>query len=194
MAIADIVPKRKYTVEEYFELDNNSEIRHEFYEGEVFAMAGTTRNHNRLAKKITRLLDDAFEEKGCEAIMQSVKLEAINDKYYPYPDVMLVCDPTDDNSYVIKNPVLIVEVLSNSTGEYDRTFKLRRYRNIPSLDYYLLVSQYEVFVELYSRTKESQMWSYSSYENLNDIVDFSTLGYQLSLKKLYDNIIFENKA
>ncbi len=188
MKIAD----RKYTLEEYFELDKNSEVRHEFYEGEVFAMAGTTRNHNRLAKKVTRLLDDAFAEKGCEAMMESVKLEAIKDKYYPYPDVMLVCDPTDNDPHIIKNPVLIVEVLSNSTSDYDRTFKLRRYRNIASLQYYLLISQYEVFVELYARTTESQMWAYSSYEDLDEVVNLPSIGYQLSLKNVYENIVFED--
>lgn len=68
------ITDRKYTLEEYFELDKNSEVRHEFYEGEVLAMAGTIRNHNRLAKKVTRLLDDAFVEKGCEVMMERIKV------------------------------------------------------------------------------------------------------------------------
>jgi Uma2 family endonuclease len=126
--------------------------------------------------------------------MESVKLEAIKDKYYPYPDVMLVCDPTDNDPHIVKKPVLIVEVLTSSTSAYDRTFKLRRYRNIESLEYYLLVSQYEVFVELYARTTNSQMWLYSCHENIEDMIDFQSLNFQLSLKSLYENIIFEKEV
>lgn len=153
MSAAEKSEKTFYSVEEYFELEKNTETRYEFYKGEIFAMAGTTRNHNRIAKKISRLLDNAFESKGCETVVESIKLEAIINHYYPYPDVMLLCDPNDNDEYIARRPSLIVEVLSQSTMDYDQTFKFRRYRAIPTLYYYVMVSQYEPFIEVYEKQK-----------------------------------------
>ncbi len=193
MGAAEKLEKKRFTVEEYLEFEKNSDARYEFYQGDVFAMAGTTRNHNRIAKKISRLLDDAFESKGCETVLESIKLEAIINHYYPYPDVMLLCDPNDNDEYIARRPSLIVEVLSQSTMDYDRTFKFRRYRAVPTLLYYVMVSQYEPFVEVYEKQEHSQQWLYSAYEKMEDLIHFERLGFQLSLVDVYQNIVFSKK-
>jgi Uma2 family endonuclease len=134
------VEKQYLTAEEYFALEETSEIRHEFYEGEIFAMAGTTLDHNRIVGSVNDLLKAVFRPRGCETFTESVKLEAIKNTYYPYPDVMVTCHKLDlQSKYTIANPLMLVEVLSKSTTDNDRDFKLKKYKKIPSLQHYLLV-------------------------------------------------------
>jgi Uma2 family endonuclease len=189
MSAVEKIQKKYISVEEYFEMEKQSEIRHEYYDGEVFAMAGTSLNHNRIVQNIAGILRPIFRPKGCEVLLESVKLEAIKRFYYPYPDLMLTCDVDDiDAEYIIKSPTLIIEVLSKSSMARDRISKLRRYKNIPSLQYYLIVSQYEFLVELYSRVEDSTSWLYDVYENETDIINFEKLDLKLSLSDIYDRI------
>lgn len=189
MSAAEKIKKHYISVEEYFAIEEQSEIRHEYYDGEIFAMAGTSLNHNEIVQNIANYLRSIFRPKGCKVLVESVKLEAIKNFYYPYPDLMLTCDTDDINAeYIIKNPTLIVEVLSRSTMLHDRNIKLRRYKNIPSLQYYLIVSQYECLVELYSRFDDSSSWLYDVYENETDIISFEKLNLKLSLSDIYEGI------
>lgn len=189
MSAAEKVQKKYISVEEYFEMEKHSEIRHEYYDGEVFAMAGTSINHNRVVQNIAGVLRPIFRPRGCDILLESVKLEAIKHFYYPYPDLMLTCDADDmEAEYIIKKPTLIVEVLSKSSVLNDRVTKLRRYKNIPSLQYYLIVSQYEFLVELYSRVDDSTSWLYDVYEEKNDIINFNKLDLKLSLSDIYEGI------
>ena len=189
MSAAQKIEKNYISVEEYFEMEKQSEVRHEYYDGEVFAMAGTTLNHNEIVQNIAGKLRPLFRKRGCKVLLESVKLEAIKHFYYPYPDLMLTCDADDiDAEYIIKNPTLIIEVLSKSSVLNDRVRKLRRYKNIPSLQYYLIVSQYEFLVEVYSRFDDSSSWLYDVYENETDVVDFKKLDAKLSLSDIYEGI------
>lgn len=189
MSVAEKIQKKYISVEEYFEMEKHSEIRHEYYNGEVFAMAGTSINHNRIVQNLSGVLRPIFRQRGCEVLLESVKLEAIKHFYYPYPDLMLTCDTQDmDAEYIIKKPTLIVEVLSKSSVLNDRVAKLRRYKNIPSLQYYLIVSQYEFLVESYSRVDDSTSWLYDVYEDQNDIINFPKLDLKLSLSDIYEGI------
>ncbi|MBB3836365.1 Uma2 family endonuclease [Runella defluvii] len=183
--------KKHYTLEEYFELDNQSEVRYEFYEGEVFAMAGTSKNHNIITDNIQSALKRVFRPKGCDVFSESVKLEAIKNAYYPYPDVMVSCDERDkEDEYVVAYPSVLVEVLSKSTAEYDKDFKLKKYKKIPSVQYYLIVSQYECSVELYSRTDNPELWLYQTYEKLTDTISFDRLGFTLAVSTIYESVRF----
>ena len=185
--------KKHYSVEEYFELEENSEVRHEYYNGEIFAMAGTTLNHNRLVRKIGSILDRQVK-KGCEVFAENIKLEAIRDTYYPYPDVMLTCEPNDlKEKLFIRRPSLIVEVLSESTAKYDRDFKLRQYKAIRSVQYYMLVSQYEIRVELYSRLNDFQ-WQYEEFTASEQSISLDKIDINLSISDIYENISFESLA
>lgn len=183
--------KKYYSVEEYFELDNSSEIRYEFYEGEVFAMAGTTKNHNRVVRNVQDILKVYFRPKDYETFAESVKLEAIKNFYYPYPDVLLTCDPRDfEEEYIVAHPSLIVEVLSKSTADYDKDFKLKRYKKIPSLQYYLIISQYECGVEVFGRTDNDDIWTYQVFEQLEDEIHLPRLDCRFSAAAVYQNITF----
>jgi Uma2 family endonuclease len=189
MSSAEKIQKNYISVEEYFEMEKHSEIRHEYYDGDVFAMAGTSLNHNEIIQNIAGILRPIFRPKGCKVLLESVKLEAIKHFYYPYPDLMLTCDADDmDAEYIIKKPTLIIEVLSKSSVLNDRVAKLRRYKNIASLQYYLIVSQYEFLVELYSRVDDATSWLYDVYEDENDIINFPKLDLKLSLSYIYEGI------
>lgn len=189
MSAAEKIQKNYISVEEYFEMEKHSEIRHEYYDGEVFAMTGTSINYNRIVQNLSGVLRPIFRPRGCEVLLESVKLEAIKHFYYPYPDLMLTCDADDlDAEYIIKKPTLIIEVLSKSSVLNDRVAKLRRYKNIPSLQYYLIVSQYEFLVELYSRVDDATSWLYDVYEDKTDTINFPKLDLNLSLSDIYEGI------
>jgi Uma2 family endonuclease len=126
MIMGESVEKKRYTIEEYFALEETSEIRHEYFDGEIFAMAGTTLNHNRIAQNVGFSLRKS-KKSNCDIFIENVKLEAIKDFYYPYPDVMLTCNPFDlRQKNKIAHPSLIVEVVSTSTEKYDKTVKLKK--------------------------------------------------------------------
>ncbi len=188
--MGDPFEKKHYTVEEYFALEETSEIRHEFFNGEIFAMAGTTLNHSRIASNIEFALRNQRKQ-HCDVFRESVKLEAIKDFYYPYPDVMLTCNPFDlRQKNKIVHPSLIIEVLSTSTEMYDKTTKLKKYKAIPSVQYYMMVSQYEMSVELYSRVNDA-LWNYQEFTDQNAIINLENIEINLSLSDIYENIIFE---
>lgn len=133
---------RHYTPEEYFELEETSEIRHKYFEGEIFAMAGASKSHNVLAQNLAAGLRAALRGRGCQTFMEDVRLVMKENVYYVYPDVLVTCDPADRrDAYLVRHPVLIAEILSPSTAEYDRTKKFANYQKINSLRHYLLVSQ-----------------------------------------------------
>lgn len=186
------VAERKYTVSEYLEMEEKSEIRHEYYDGEVFAMADTTMNHNDIVDNVRTLLKEFFRPKGCRVFAENVKVEAIPNLYYPYPDVMLTCAPDDiSGTYVVRHPSILVEVLSKSSATYDREFKLRRYQKIPSLLYYVLVSQYECYVELFTRTDQEGIWIYQSFDTPESVISFDLLNFTMPVSAVYEGIVFE---
>ena len=180
---------KQYTVQEYFELEEVSEVRHEFYKGEVFAMAGTTLNHNDIVDNAKRHIKAHFAPKGCRVFSESVKLEVIKGTYFPYPDLMVTCHPDDVRAqYVVAHPSLIVEVLSKSTADHDRSFKWQQYQRIPSLMHYLLVSQYAYRVELYSRNVH--FWKYEVFDQPDQCLIFDHLDFELPMSVIYENIVF----
>ena len=175
--------------EEFLEFEKHGEIRYEFHNGDVFAMAGTTVVHNLLVGRMRDLIREKFAPRGCYTLTESVKLQAIKDYYYPYPDVMLTCHELGKQErYIIKNPLLIVEVLSKSTADTDKSFKWQRYRKIDSLQHYILVSQYEVLIEVFSRTDQPETWLYRSFDNLTDEIRLEDLDFTLPVGAVYDGI------
>jgi Uma2 family endonuclease len=139
------LPKKKYTLEEYLELDRNSEERYEYFDGEVFAMAGGSPNHARLSGNIYSALQSKLRGGRCEAFNSEMRLKVPLALPYRYPDASVVCgEPIFDEidgQQMLVNPVLIVEVLSPSTAAYDLIDKFSAYQSIDSFREYLLISQ-----------------------------------------------------
>ena len=189
-----LVEKKKYTYAEYLQLELDTNVRHEFWNGEVFAMAGGTGNHNRIGLKLAAALLEKFEPNGCKVFFNDVKLELQKDNYYVYPDVVLTCDKDEDDAYFVKRPMLIVKVLSKSTETYDRSVKLAQYRKIKSLRYYLLVSQTAPVVEIYGRANENELLTYDVAEGMDAIIQLPLLDFALPMSKVYEYIEFGEES
>ena len=180
----------RYTVEEYLALEERSEVRHEFYNGEIYAMAGTTTAHNLLIDNVKDILKPQVRPRGCQVYSENIKVEVIRTIYLPYPDIIVTCHPFDQrpDQYIIRQPRLLVEVLSKSTARNDRGFKWQRYRKMPSLWYYMLVDQYSMTVELFSRIEETPEWINTIYESTDDVIVLPRLNTELRMGAIYDGI------
>lgn len=181
---------RKMTVEEYFELDEQSDIRYEYYDGEVYAMSGTTFNHNDIVGNVSGAFRTFFRPRGCRVFAETVKLK-VSDICYLYPDVVVTCAAKDlSGTYIVERPSVVIEVISKSSTKRDRVFKLNQYKTIPSLQYYLIVSQAERKVELYSQVGGSDLWACNSFKSLDDVIGLEAFGFEISVREVYETIEF----
>jgi Uma2 family endonuclease len=181
---------RRMTVQEYFELDGQSDSRYEYYDGEVYAMSGTTFNHNDIVGSISSILRSIFRPRGCRAFAESVKLK-VSDICYLYPDVVVTCAAKDLSAFcIVEHPSIVVEVISKTSAKRDRVFKLNQYKSISALRYYLIVDQAESRVECYARLEGSDLWTYRLYENSGDIIRFDEFNFEMGVKAIYEDIDF----
>lgn len=178
---------RRYTVEEYFALEEKSETRHEFLDGYLITMAGASIPHNLICVNVVSAFKQALRGKPCRALMEAVQLAVGEGHHYAYPDVMISCDPADQQAErTLQAPVLLVEVLSPSTGEYDRGLKFNAYKRLPSLQHYLLVSQTSWLVEWYRR-EPNNTWSYTPLVEATDALVIPELNINLTLAEIYED-------
>ena len=183
----DLVAEKIYTVEEYFELERNSEVKHEFVEGQLIEMPGEKRIANRVAGSIYALLLQLLNHKVFEVYIQDVRLSSVRGKRYRYPDVMVVPVIDDEDEYAVHQAVLVAEILSPSTEKTDRNDKLKEYSKIPSVQYYLLISQEETVIELYRRN--GNIFEYSFYTEKTEIIDLPFFDIKLTWDDIYKNIL-----
>ncbi|MGG9961742.1 Uma2 family endonuclease [Ferruginibacter sp. SUN106] len=191
--MSSAIPKgdRKYTFAEYMAMEETSVEKHDFYHGEIFAMAGSSKSHNNIILNIAIALRTT-KKVGCDVFIDGMKLEIEKNEFYVYPDLIYTCnDNIKGSDLYVKNPSIIFEVLSDSTALYDKEVKLKYYKRIESLNYYVLVAQKEIMVEVYSRINDSQIWQYQTFENLNETIEFERLGFVLPVSVIYENIGFE---
>ncbi|WP_019948100.1 Uma2 family endonuclease [Hymenobacter aerophilus] len=184
---------RRYTVEEYFALEDTSDIRHEFYHGEIFPldspenMAGGTKRHNMLIQNCVVALRGALRGRGCSVFAENVRTAVDENQHYNYPDVVVSCAPTDNDPRTVHHPVLIVEVLSASTEARDRGWRFQQYQQLPSLQHYVLVSQRRQLVECYTR-HEDNTWLLSSVRELGQEVEITALQVKLAVAAIYEDV------
>jgi Uma2 family endonuclease len=184
-----------YTVEQYLELERQTGHKYEYENGEVFAMAGGTIRHSLLATNVASELRQFLKNKGCKAYSSDLKI-AINEEKYRYADASVICGPVEsyeENSEAAKNPVLIVEVLSDSTAAYDRGEKFRKYRQIATFQEYVLIEQQFPLVEVFYKS-ENDMWQYRAYESLDQMVRLSSIDAEISISEIYDGVVFEENS
>jgi Uma2 family endonuclease len=171
--------------EAYLELESHSPIKHEYIDGEIYAMAGTTKAHNIISLNLAFLLRTGLKGSPCQTFMADVKVNVSNQRRFFYPDLVVTCnDSDDDNAYIIEFPKVIIEVLSESTESFDRGKKFQYYRTIPSLQDYILISYQEYLVETFHRTKNDR-WLLQTYEGLEAIVHIESLGIDAPLADIY---------
>jgi Uma2 family endonuclease len=181
---------KKYTFAEYLAMEEQSADRHDFYHGELFTMAGGSKNHNSIIVNITVVLK-SYKKPGCDVFIDGMKLEIEKNEFYVYPDLLYTCnEEMKGTDLYVKNPAIIFEVISESTALYDKEVKLKYYKRLVSLNYYVLVSQKEIMVEVYSRIEDSQIWKYQTFETVNEMIEFERLGFSLPVAAIYDSIGF----
>ena len=186
------IPKTKLTPEEYLEFERKSEERHEYFGGEIFAMSGAKRNHNKIVGNLSGLIWQHLKGKRCEFYPTDMRVFVPATGLYIYPDLVVVCgEPQfqDDVFDTLLNPVLLIEVLSDSTEGYDRGKKFQHYRSIESLQEYILVSQTEARVEKYVRHGDG-FWLLSEAVGNDSEIEFSSIECTLRLAEIYDKINF----
>ncbi len=182
----------KMTPEEYLEWEAKQELRHEYIDGEILAMTGGTLPHTKIYLNFYRALYPHLRQMGCEAYVSDAKVQANKNSRYFYPDLVVTCDPDDLKAKdFIQNPKIIVEVLSPSTANYDRTKKLKYYRQIPSLQEYVLVDSEEIAVEVYRRG-EGKMWLYYEYE-AGEAIALDSIEFDCAIELLYEGVSFEKE-
>lgn len=178
---------RRYTEAEYMALEEQSDVRHEFFEGKVFAMAGGTAKHNLLIGNCYSMLRAGLRGRPCRVFFENVQLAVEAGRYYNYPDVMVTCLPADlQAERTMKAPVLLIEVLSKSTETRDRSWKFNQYKMLPSLRHYLLVSQVTCLVEWYRR-QENGEWSFTPFTLFTDEISIPELDLVLRLQDVYED-------
>ena len=170
------------TMQEYLEREKASDVRHEFIDGVMVAMAGEKRRHNRLAGRIYRLLLEKAEALDCEVAFESVKIRTLSNRIR-YPDVVISCAPGNDD-YFIDNPCFIAEVLSQSTEHTDLFIKLDEYKQLPSLERYAVISQDKRGVALFKRVNSH--WEVETFAEGE--IDIPCLQTTLSLGQIYEGI------
>lgn len=188
-------PKTFLTPEQYLEIESKAEFRSEYYNGEMFAMAGAARAHNLIAGNTSDQLRHQLRRGPCEVYQTDMRVKVNASGLYTYPDVVVACSPQflDGQEHTLLNPTLIVEVLSPSTEAYDRGLKFKLYRSIESFQDYLLVASERVDVELHTRQPDGR-WILTSADRLEDLIDLPSIGCKLSLADLYERVEFEKQG
>ncbi|MBI5470868.1 MAG: Uma2 family endonuclease [Ignavibacteriae bacterium] len=184
-------PKRYITPEEYLEIERNAKFKSEYFNGEMFAMAGGSRIHGLIATNVIGELRNQLRGRPCMVYNSDVRVHIAATGLYAYPDVSVVCGETtaEQETDVVTNPLVIVEVLSASTKDYDRGQKFEQYRKLISLREYLLISQHEPHVEQYIR-QEGAEWLFRERYDPNDVVTIAALDCTLPLREIYDKVTF----
>jgi Uma2 family endonuclease len=183
-----------FSLAEYFAQEEQADYRSEFYEGEIFAMAGGTARHNRLSGNVYIALRAALSSKPCEVFVADMRLLVKRRNLYTYPDVMATCGRLEyapGRNDTVTNPVLIVEVLSPSTEAYDRGKKFEFYRTIDSLKEYVLIDQARIYVERH-RPLGLGRWEMTAFETPTDVLALASVGAELTLADIYEGVEFDS--
>ncbi len=184
--------KRYYSPEEYLEMEIVSPERHEYIDGQIIPMAGGTPNHNQITLNLSAALNFALKRQSDRVFVTDQRLWIAQKRIHTYPDIMVVAGKlsfSEGRKDTITNPAIIAEVLSNSTKSYDRDEKFSAYRTLATFKEYILIDQYKVHVEQYTKTDENK-WLFSEYDDENHILSLASLSFQISLADIYDKVDF----
>lgn len=186
MAVAKRAPY--VSVAEYLAYEKDSPIKHEYVDGQLFAMAGTSANHNRIAGNLFNRLGEHLADSPCEPFIADIKVMASETLFY-YPDVVVACDPPEADPYVRREPILVVEVSSPSTERIDRNEKLTAYKRIKSLKEIILIAQDHVRIVVFRR--QGDFWQSELLTSLNDELQLQSVDLTLSVAQVYRRVKFE---
>jgi len=188
--------KQKISVAEYLEMENTSLEKHEYYKGEVFAMAGAKVPHNIIARNLLVALTQKLKDKPCQPFNSDMRIHVEQNTLFTYPDISVICGDIitlNNDDYNVLNPSAIIEVLSNSTKNYDRGEKFKLYRDIPMLKEYILVDSESVNVEAF-RLNTSNHWELEEYLKDSELLQIHVINTSLLLSEIYEGTDLLQKA
>jgi Uma2 family endonuclease len=185
--------KKYYTPEEYLTLEEKATDKHEYRDGEIVVMPGGTTNHNQIAGNFYKRFPLNIQKQDYYVYMNDVRLWIPQYRLYTYPDVMVIKGkPIYEGKGItnVTNPLIIVEVLSRSTRDYDRTDKFEFYRSIPEFQEYILIDQYRFYATQYFKQGDGK-WIFSDYKGEESLLKLASDEFGISLKDLYARVDFE---
>lgn len=180
--------KNKLTIEEYLQWEKEGREKHEFYRGEIFAMAGAGSRHNIIFKNLFRDISSQLKGKPCQPYGSDLRIHIPENSLFTYPDISVICgdlvsSDEDENSFI--RPAVIIEILSPSTQSYDRGEKFRFYRDIPTLKEYIMVDSESVSIEAF-RTNDRGHWELQEYKTATGNMDIATVNISLLISDIYE--------
>jgi Uma2 family endonuclease len=178
---------------EYLAMERKAEVKSEYYKGELFAMAGASRIHNLITTNIVRWLGNELLERPCSVYSSDMKVKTNEIDKYTYPDIVITCEEEkfeDKEEDILLNPMVIIEILSDSTEAYDRGKKFSHYQYINSFIEYILVSQDTYKVEKFIRQQDNK-WLYEEFHNNDDSLTIESINCELPLHEIYRKLEFE---
>ncbi len=189
-------PRQHVTPAEYLALEREAATRSEYADGHIFAMAGASRQHNLITANVIRELGTQLRHKPCEVYPSDMRVKVSSTGLYTYPDVVVVCEEPefeDAELDTLLNPTVLVEVLSQSTADYDRGHKFEQYRTLPSLREVLFVAQDSSHVVHYQR-QHDDTWILSETRDANARLAMSSIGAEIPIEEVYAKVRFEEPA
>ena len=191
--MAAVRKPRFLSAEEYLTLEEKAVDRSEYFNGEIFLMAGGSLNHSQITVNAIVLTGNQLAKKDCRVFSVDLRLNVLKNGLFTYPDLMVICGEIEYFSQrrdTVTNPVLIIEVLSESTRDYDKGFKFELYRGIPTLRHYVWIEQARVHVTHHTRVDEHK-WLLEEFNDITDVIAIDPPGVQLALVDLYDKVSFK---
>ncbi|MBK8022852.1 MAG: Uma2 family endonuclease [Chloroflexi bacterium] len=186
------LPRLRRTLEEYFALERESDVRYEYFDGQITMMSRASPSHERIISDVDTQLNNQLQDGRCEDFLSNMRIE-VDKRAYLYGDLSVVCGEARFTRHqgldTLTNPTVIIEITSPSTGLFDRREKFWRYQVIDSLQEYVLVSQEQPVIEVYRRTAD--VWLYSKVEGLDATLTVESIGCTLSLAAVYRRVTFD---
>ena len=187
---------KKYTIEEYLQMEETSAEKHEYYQGEIFAMSGAKVQHNMISLNIALALGNKLKGKTCKPFNSDQRIYVEKNSLFTYPDISIVCgDPETRNNDELNlvNPTVIIEVLSSSTKNYDRGEKFKLYRDIPTLKEHILVDSESINVEAFY-INDTGHWELTEYKNIQDTLFIKAIQSSFQLSEIYEGTKLMNPS
>ncbi|MEB3178690.1 MAG: Uma2 family endonuclease [Nostocaceae cyanobacterium] len=188
-----VTEKRYYTPEEYLELEDKAEYKSEYRDGEIIPMTGGTTNQNKIAGNFYSNLKFALKGQSFDVFIGDVRLWIPRYRQYTYPDVMIIQgEPVyyGKGTTTVSNPIMIMEVLSKSTQDYDRGEKFKYYRSIPEFKEYILIDQYSFYLEQFSKNPSGK-WVLTEYELEDAVLALESINLEVLFSDIYERVNFE---
>ena len=186
--------QRKWTIEEYLAYEEETGIKYEYIDGEIYAMAGGTKNHSFITGNTFIAVGGRLQGSSCRTHTSDMRVR-ITDAKFVYPDFSVVCGDdkySDDKEMTLINPTLCVEVMSPSSAGYDQGMKSNYYRSLPSLQHYLIIDQDQIFVKLY--TRQADGWLLKEYRDLEATIPLKAIEINLPVSEIYRDIMFDSAS